>query len=261
MAVTEAAPILRRLSGKRGSSERLVFVSGFHTSDYRDESLRGWVRAFRRAGWRGSVHWLWWDSFNSHRRFCRLWDALEWAGANRKARRAGELMPRVLRGVGGTGGLTLVGHSLGAKVIFEALLALPEENDLPLKNVIFLAGAVHADRDDDWAAAARRISGALCNVVNERDGVLGTRYFVGELLRLSPGRACGRIGAPSPDSSGSVINLDVTELLDSDSHTSVYKDRLQDILGWMWRSRRRLTWALAATAAALAAAAALIIWV
>ena len=256
--MTDTAPFITRVSRTRGSLQRLVFVSGFHTSGYQTEKLGQWLRAFRRGGWRGSVHWLWWDSCESHERFTTLWSALEWAKANRKAESAGRLLPQLLRGLRGSADITLLGHSLGTKVIFAGLLSLGAEHDLPLRDAVFLAGAVHADREEDWATAAARLSGRLINVVNERDRALGTRYFVGELLRLSPGKAAGRAGV-SPDAApGSLINLDVTETLDTESHTAVYRARLDQVLGWLWSIQRRRTLLLAWGAAAVAAAAVLV---
>lgn len=254
--MADPEPFVTRISSTRGSRKRLIFVSGFHTSDYRPEKLGQWVRAFRGAGWRGSVHWLWWDSCCTHERFAALWDALEWAKANRMADRAGRMLPQLLQGFGGSGGITLLGHSLGAKLIFTGLLSLDADHGLPLEDAVFLAGAVHADREEDWATAASRLSGTLVNVVNERDGALGTRYYVGELLRLSPGKAAGRTGVEPEAAPGRLVNLDVTDLLDTDSHTAVYRTRLDEILGRLWDSQRRrarlLSWGMAAALAAAA---------
>lgn len=255
--MADAAPFITRVSRTRGSRQRLVLVSGFHTSDYQGEKLGQWIRAFRRAGWRGAVHWLWWDSCCNHESFSAFWDVLEWARANRMADRAGRVLPQLLRGFRGSGDITLLGHSLGAKVIFTGLLSLEDGHGLPLRDAVFLAGAVHADREDDWAAAASRLSGSLINVVNRRDGALGTRYFVGELLRLSPGRAAGRAGVRPEAAPGSLVNLDVTEVLDTESHTAAYRTRLDDVLGWLWSAQRRRALLLAWGAAAAAAAATL----
>ncbi len=254
--MTDDAPFVRRISATRGSRQRLLFVSGFHTSDYRQEKLSQWVRAFRSAGWRGSVHWLWWDSCCTHERFSTLWDAIEWARANRTAERAGRVLPQLLRGFGGSGGITLLGHSLGAKVIFSGLLALKADHGMPLRDAVLLAGAIHADRDEDWATAASRLSGALVNVVNRRDRALGTRYLVGELLRLSPGRAAGRAGVKPASAPGKLVNLDVTDLLDTDSHTAVYRTRLDEMMDWLWAGQKRrvrlVSWGAAAAVAAAA---------
>jgi hypothetical protein len=253
--MADEEPRVCRVSGSLVSRQRLLFVSGFHTSDYAEPKLKLWIRAFRRAGWMGSVHWLWWDSCCSHDRFTALWDVLDWPRANREAERAGERLPSLLRGMPGRGAITLAGHSLGAKVILTGLAALEEDHALPLRDAVMLAAAVHSEADGLWAEAAARLSGRLVNVVNRRDGALGARYVVGELLRLSPGRAGGRRGAGGDEIPEGLLNLDVTGILETDSHTEVYRSRLSEVLGWLWKPQRRRAMLLAVTAAAVAGAA------
>lgn len=257
--MADEEPRLFRVSGGLFSRQRLVFVSGFHTRDYRRGKLKAWLRAFRSAGWMGSVHWLRWNSCCSHERFAALWDVLDWPRANREAERAGELLPSLLREMPGRGDITLAGHSLGAKVVLTGLAALGRNHDLPLRNAVLLAAAVHSEADELWTEAADRLSGRLVNVVNHRDSALGTRYVVGELLRLSPGRAGGRAGVDGNGLSAGLLNLDVTGILDTDSHTEVYRSRLDEVAGWLWSPQRRRALLIAGTVAAAAGAAAVLL--
>lgn len=75
---------------------------------------------------------------------------------------------------------TLVGHSLGARVIYYALEALSTRTRIGppvIDNVYLLGGAVGggAKDSDGWAAAAKAVSGRIHNCFSENDDVL--KYF------------------------------------------------------------------------------------
>lgn len=236
-------PFVRKLRGFGGSLQVLVFFSGFHTRDYDQERLGDWCRAFRKAGWRGSIYWFWWDSCSSHERLNMMWSALEWNRANNNAREAGEgyTVP-ILRSLPRRR-LTLVGHSLGAKVVYFALQSMDDARELRIGDVALLAGAVHGGSDRDWVKAASRIRGRLVNVYNGRDECLGLKFALGEALRLSPGTPCGRSGIEAIHTrrASNIINVDATALIDSPSHTQGQIDNIDKTVGWLLWRRQRLT--------------------
>lgn len=246
-------PFVRKLQGFRGSMQALVFFSGFHTRDYGQERLKDWCRAFRRAGWRGSIYWFWWDSCSSHERLNMMWSTLEWNRANSNARRAGEEHAVPILHSLPHGRLTLVGHSLGAKVVYFALLGM-EPSELRIGNVVLLAAAVHGGKDRRWVEAASRVRGRLVNVHNAQDECLGLRFALGEAIRLSPGTPCGRDGidAVHAEAASNIINVDATSLIDSPSHTQAHIDTLKlTVGGLLWTGQKIRAGALAAAAALL----------
>ncbi|MBD3368810.1 DUF726 domain-containing protein [Candidatus Fermentibacteria bacterium] len=234
-------PFVRKLQGFRGSLQILVFFSGFHTRDYDQVRLGDWCRAFRRAGWRGSIYWFRWDSCSSHERLNMMWSALEWNRANNKAREAGERYAVPILHSLPRRKLTLVGHSLGAKVVYFALQSMDDGRELRIGDVALLAGAVHGGSDRDWVKAASRVRGRLVNVYNGQDECLGLKFALGEALRLSQGTPCGRNGIEEIHTrrASNIFNVDATTLIDSPSHTQSQMDNIDKTLGsLLWRQQR-----------------------
>ncbi|PCH38187.1 DUF726-domain-containing protein, partial [Wolfiporia cocos MD-104 SS10] len=99
------------------------------------------------------------------------------------ARKAGKVLGTLLaQRVLGTRPVTLVGYSLGALVIFEALqhlAALPPSATLHLVQDVYLFGAPVASNPPAWAAARRVVSGRLVNAYGAED------YILAVLSRLS----------------------------------------------------------------------------
>ena len=71
---------------------------------------------------------------------------------------------------------TLVGHSLGARVIYYTLQALATRSDAKIQDVILLGAAVGRDDDAGWKAAQRAIKGSIYNCYSSNDGVLRYLY-------------------------------------------------------------------------------------
>lgn len=71
----------------------------------------------------------------------------------------------------------LVGHSLGARVIYYALQALSTRTDEPqVLDAILLGGAVGAEDDLGWKQAAHAVSGRIHNCLSTNDAILGYLY-------------------------------------------------------------------------------------
>ncbi|MDQ0036698.1 hypothetical protein J2W30_004473 [Variovorax boronicumulans] len=73
---------------------------------------------------------------------------------------------------------TLVGHSLGARVIFFALEALSSKGKRSIENVYLLGGAVGGGKKDSpgWLSAAKSVKGYIYNCHSKRDSVLEYMY-------------------------------------------------------------------------------------
>ena len=67
---------------------------------------------------------------------------------------------------------TLVGHSLGARVIYYALEALSTKDTLFVDNVILLGGAIGRKDKEGWERAANAVSGKIYNCFSKQDKIL-----------------------------------------------------------------------------------------
>ena len=116
----------------------------------------------------------------------------------------------------------LVGHSLGARVIFYALQNLAASSQKPrIRHAILLGGAVGADKED-WEIAASAVSGKIINCYSKHDDVLRYLYKFGTVFRSAPiGRNEIPIKLPK------VENLDVSDLVKGHMR---YKPCLADVM-------------------------------
>ncbi|KAJ6260148.1 hypothetical protein Dda_4371 [Drechslerella dactyloides] len=100
--------------------------------------------------------------------------------AKLRAEKAGRILADVLinRAQGGRP-VTLVAYSLGARVVYSALVELAERRAFGLvENVYVLGAPVPSGGDDggDWVAVRGVVSGRVVNVYSENDYVLGFLY-------------------------------------------------------------------------------------
>lgn len=102
-----------------------------------------------------------------------------WKRLKKNAKRAGAVhLPGVIEDQIREKRVTLVGHSLGARVCYHAVDAGARVNRL-----ITMGGAIPGDGTKDWERIARRLPGGLRNVRNEEDAVLKQLYRLAELDR------------------------------------------------------------------------------
>ncbi len=102
----------------------------------------------------------------------------------KKAERLGGRLKEILSGRVGDirqNKVNLIGHSLGARIIYSAL-AESDWSDLNLVDCVMLGGAVDLQAPD-WLKCIARVKGRVINVYSENDFVL---------KRLKPGKAIGR---------------------------------------------------------------------
>ncbi|KAK2660646.1 hypothetical protein Ddye_007179 [Dipteronia dyeriana] len=99
----------------------------------------------------------------------------QWAVAVDRSNQAGKLLAEVLlKGLQGNRPVTLVGFSLGARVIFKCLRCLAETGDnAGLVERVVLLGAPVSINDENWEDARKMVAGRFVNVYSTSDWTLG----------------------------------------------------------------------------------------
>lgn len=145
----------------------------------------------------------------------------KWSVAIDRSDKAGKLLAEVLlKGLQGNRPVTLIGFSLGARVIFKCLqeLALSNDNEGLVERVVLL-GAPVSVKGERWEPARKMVAGRFVNVYSRDDWILGVTFRASLLTQ-------GLAGIQAIDVPG-VENVDVTELVDG--HSS-YLSAAQQIL-------------------------------
>lgn len=131
-----------------------------------------------------------------------------WMMAKTRATKTGQVLGTLLaQRVLGNRPITLVGYSLGAQVIFEALqflASLPPEQTAPLVQDVFLFGTPVSTDEGAWAAVRRVVSGRVVNGYSKDD------YILAVLARAS-GATWGVAGLQAVEVQG-VENVECKEV-------------------------------------------------
>lgn len=144
-----------------------------------------------------------------------------WHVAMVKAAMTGVLLADILSRTRGQE-FVLMGHSLGARVIYYALSALATKETPIVRHVYLLGGAVGATDEDDWTRAADAVSGTIHNCFSTNDRILNFLYR----------GACAMISEPIGireivSRSARIKSHNCSDLIDG--HNS-WKDKLPDVL-------------------------------
>ncbi|KAF5735979.1 hypothetical protein HS088_TW14G00109 [Tripterygium wilfordii] len=102
----------------------------------------------------------------------------KWSIAIDRSDKAGKMLAEVLlKGLQGNRPVTLVGYSLGARVIFKCLqtLAQTEHNAEVVERVVLL-GAPISIKDENWEAARKMVAGRFVNAYSSSDWMLGVAF-------------------------------------------------------------------------------------
>lgn len=106
-----------------------------------------------------------------------------WTIAVDRAEKAGKLLAQVLvDGGGGRNPVTLVGHSMGARLIFAALVELHKarEGGVGLVEDVVLMGApIGLGAREQWSAARSVVAGRFINAYSENDWLLKVMFWQG----------------------------------------------------------------------------------
>ncbi|KAL5713408.1 hypothetical protein ACHQM5_015485 [Ranunculus cassubicifolius] len=134
-----------------------------------------------------------------------------WAIAIDRSDKAGALLAEVLsKGLQGNRPVTLVGFSLGARVIFKCLQRLAEtEDNAGLVERVVLLGAPVSFVGENWESVRKMVAGRFVNVFATNDWTLGIAFRASLLSN-------GLAGIQPVDVPG-IENVDVTEFIDGHS--------------------------------------------
>ncbi|KAJ7953084.1 transmembrane and coiled-coil domain-containing protein 4 [Quillaja saponaria] len=149
----------------------------------------------------------------------------KWTIAVDRSDKAGKLLAEVLLdGLQGNRPVTLVGYSLGARVIFKCLQFLAEtERSAELVERVVLLGAPISIKDENWEAARKMVAGRFVNAYSKNDWTLGVAFRASLLSQ-------GLAGIQPIDVPG-IENVDVTDLIEGHSSylwtTKLILDQLQ----------------------------------
>ena len=187
---------LEKIDDADGGDGALVLVSGYisDTETPRETDFRWWD-GFRSAGWDGALYLLNWDAstpvsehvlapmpisltlpggafaFIPADVAAGMGSAvLHWRKVRDRAEAIGreELLPFLDKKLD-EDSVTLVGHSVGSRIVHFAMRAAADDG-ASLADVILCGGTESAD--EDWEAAMEGLEGNLLNVFHPRDRVL-----------------------------------------------------------------------------------------
>ncbi|KAK3371540.1 hypothetical protein B0T24DRAFT_629398 [Lasiosphaeria ovina] len=130
-----------------------------------------------------------------------------WCIGLSRADKTGSVLADIIISKGqGERGVTLVGYSLGARVIFTCLMALAERRAFGLVENAVLMGAPMPSDEFSWCAMKSVVSGRLINVFSENDHLLGFMYRMSSLHAGVAGlqRIQGVDGVENVDASANV---------------------------------------------------------
>ena len=125
--------------------------------------------------------------------------------AKSRADKAGEVLADALiNKAQGERPVTLIGYSLGARVIYSCLLSLAKRHAFGLVESVVLIGAPAPSSSDYWRQIRSVVAGRLVNVYSENDYVLGFLYRTSSVQY-------GIAGLQKIEGLPSVENVDVSE--------------------------------------------------
>lgn len=193
------------------AARNILFVNGFLNEAYAD--FTDWLASESALDATSNVYGVQWPSKSMaditqmmHSLMHRRWRALlanPWHSAMQNAESAGQALSDALSQM--TLPVTLVGHSLGCRVIYYALCASSQ----PVEDVILLGGAVGNQRKD-WERAASVVDGRIYNCHSRHDDVLKYSY------RTSMAWLSDPIGyVPIETNHPKIANIDCSALITS----------------------------------------------
>ncbi|NJK64464.1 MAG: DUF726 domain-containing protein [Synechococcaceae cyanobacterium SM2_3_1] len=223
-------PRLSLIEPMMDRNEALIFINGFLTeSEKKPEDNKLLWRAIRKAGWRGSLYHLWWDSstpadFALSAAQLGVGAILHWEVHERIAKEVGLVHTYPLLSSLNEEKVSIIGFSLGARIAYYTMRGWPSSNR-KLQDIVLLGGAVRRGASKKWSDHVEKISGKLVNIYNEDDVVLSYLFKTVSINR-SP---CGI--KPIKEFDPKIENLNATHLIDSSKHNyTSYLPHLDNML-------------------------------
>ncbi len=146
--------------------------------------------------------------------------------AKMRAMKAGEVLADALiERVQGERPVSLVGMSLGSRVIYSCLLALARRKAFGLvENVVMIGSAVPSDAEA-WRAMRSVVTGRLINVYSSQDYILAVMY-------RATSAQLGIAGIQAVEGVSGVENFDVSELVGGHLSYMGKTGRVLEVVGW-----------------------------
>ncbi|KAK4042085.1 hypothetical protein C8A01DRAFT_33848 [Parachaetomium inaequale] len=130
----------------------------------------------------------------------------------------------------GTRPVTLVGYSLGSRVIFSCLQELAKKGAFGLVQNVYLFGSPIVVKKDEYVRARAVVSGRFVNGYNRNDWILGY------LFRLTNGGIRRVAGLAAIEDVPGIENMDVSEFVVGHMDYRTAMPRLMRECGWMVES-------------------------
>lgn len=128
-----------------------------------------------------------------------------WNIAKLRSEKAGKVLAHALiNKAQGERPVSLIGYSLGARVIYHCLLSLAEQKAFGLVDSVVLMGAATPSDADSWRAIRSVVSGRLVNAYSENDYILAFLYRTGSVQ-------LGIAGLQAVEGVHGVENVDMSE--------------------------------------------------
>lgn len=109
-----------------------------------------------------------------------------WHTSMVKASMTGILLADIIARTNNPNGFILMGHSLGARVIYYLLCALSTKNTSQINDVFLLGGAVDRKDSKGWNDAIKSVKGKIFNCYSNNDSTLKFLYQGVNALSSSP---------------------------------------------------------------------------
>lgn len=218
----------RDLIQSRANSCRtqLVFVNGF--LEQKDSTFRDWLKGTINAYKGHRAYGLNWESNTRVKTVATgLLGGNTWRVTHEKTTQTGHILADLIARIEGEFRHTLMGHSLGALVIYYALRSLSKKKNRFIQDVILLGGAVDRNDSKGWAQAAQAVHGNIYNCYSAKDKILRQLYYKPSTRkRISP-IGIGPINKTGRTGVKNIVDVDVTDLV---SRHGAFKPMLNDIL-------------------------------
>ncbi|KAJ1509870.1 hypothetical protein HMI54_002046 [Coelomomyces lativittatus] len=149
-----------------------------------------------------------------------------WQNALSRSKKAGQILAGLLlQQVQQQRPVTLVGYSLGARVIVYCLLELSKNRGYGLVEDVYLFGCPCQLNSDEWHQLRSVVSGKLVN------GYVLNDWILGYLFRLS-NMSFGKVAGLSPSGIECVTDLDLTDYVTGHLNYRISTPRLLKFVNW-----------------------------
>ncbi|KAI0124883.1 hypothetical protein BJ170DRAFT_479871 [Xylariales sp. AK1849] len=149
-----------------------------------------------------------------------------WSVGMVRAEKAGQVLAdAIMNKVGGERGVTLIGYSLGARIIYACLMQLAEKRCYGYVENVVIMGSPSPTEVRVWVAMKSVVAGRLVNVYSKND------YILGFLYRTSSWHY-GVAGLQRIQGVQGVENFDASEIVSNHLRYQCLVGRILKRLGW-----------------------------